>query len=633
MYYLGKKSSVFEYLDDPDKLQKVLAAFDSKQSRIYYLMILLQNADGKTALDVAIENNYKKSIELLLQYLIKVAQFSLSKAMYKHFSTLLNMELKIFEEFLSTCYFKTFQMKQITKADLKDNNNIVREVNNSCILDVNFYVKYKVPDDQGHLMVAKGNKPSGNAVAPAASDNNMAQSSQANADKPIAQTSVKSYERVMIKAIELDWIFNTKEGDEFIGNLADTENIKLFGIDIIKDIVLLLWSYFKMQIVFKLLVPYFLYFIIFLVHTTYIIKNEHYESSGESKPYHAAAWVFGATILLFNVYWGYVELTQVMFHRIGYFKSFWNLLDLTSVIMNSAVVIMEFSSASFANINRVASVSVLILYFKIFYYLRIFFETGYLVRMIIEIVIDMRNFVVVLLMAIMAFANSYYILGRNAADTNFAGNDVSDAFIYSWNTGLGNTSTSGFATKDEEVLWIIYVVNLIIVPVMLLNFVVAIMGDTFAKVKQSQEFRTLQEITQMMQENQFLFSRKRAYKNAKYILVIEPERAEDPGLSSWEGEVNQLKLLIEQATEIHSGEIQRLQDKISIIATNALDEEMQSVSEKFSSKLALVDDKFQKIKSGIDTLDEILQKERRRNGKDKDKAMPGKKRNQDDEDD
>lgn len=571
MYYLGKKSSVFEYLDDPDKLQKLLAAFDSKQSRIYYMMILLQNADGKTALDVAIENNYKKSIELLLQYLIKVAHFSLSKAMYKHFSTLLNMELKIFEEFLSTCYFKTFQMKQITKADLKDSNNIVREVNNSCILDVNFYVKYKVPDDQGNLMVAKGKKPNGNAVAPAASgnavapassDNNMAQSSQANADKPIAQTSVKSYERVMIKAIELDWIFNTKEGDEFIGNLADTENIKLFGIDIIKDIVLLLWSYFKMQIVVKLLVPYFLYFIIFLVHTTYIIKNEHYESSGESKPYHVAAWVFGSTILLFNVYWGYVELTQVMFHRIGYFKSFWNLLDLSSVIMNSAVVIMEFSNASFANINRVASVSVLILYFKIFYYLRIFFETGYLVRMIIEIVIDMQNFVVVLLMAIMAFANSYYILGRNAADTNFAGNDVSDAFIYSWNTGLGNTSTSGFATKDEEVLWVIYVVNLIIVPVMLLNFVVAIMGDTFAKVKQSQEFRTLQEITQMMQENQFLFSRKRAYKNAKYILVIEPERAEDPGLSSWEGEVNELKTSIETASQTHMEELQILQERV-----------------------------------------------------------------------
>ena len=467
-------------------------------------------------------------------------------------------------------------MKEITKADLKDNNDIVREIINSCILDANFYIKYKIPDAQGNLMVLKGSKPNGNSVVPVTNDNNKAQNSNANDSKPVVdsiiyekqlalQDSVKSYERVMIKAIEFDWIFNTKEGDEFLGSLADTENSKLFGIEVIKDIILMLWSYFKMHIIFKLLVPYFLYFIIFLVHTTYIIKNEHYESS-ESQPYHIAAWVFGVTILVFNVYWAYVEFTQMLFHKIGYFKSFWNVLDLVSVIMNSAVVIMEFSGAKFENINRVASVSVLILYFKIFYFLRIFFETGYLVRMIIEIVIDMRNFVVVLLIAIMAFGNSYYILGRNADSTNFAGKDISEAFIYSWNTGLGNTSTSGFSTKDEEVLWIIYVINLIIVPVMLLNFVVAIMGDTFAKVKQTQEFTTLQEITQMMQENEFLFSRKRAFKNAKYILIIEPEKAEDPGFSNWEGEVNQIKQLIEQASEMHSSEIQKLQEKIGTIS-------------------------------------------------------------------
>ena len=375
----------------------------------------------------------------------------------------------------------------------------------------------------------------------------------------------ESYERVMIKAIEFDWIFNTKDGDEFLGSLAETENLELFGIDIIRDIILFLWSYFKIHIITKLFIPYFIYLIIYLVHVTYIIKNEHYESSGENQPYHIAAWIFGATILLFNVYWIYVEITQMIFHKIGYFKSFWNLLDLTSVIMNVAVIIMEFSSASFANINRVSSVTVLILYFKVFYFLRIFFETGYLVRMIIEIVIDMKNFVIVLLIAVMAFANSYYILGRNADAGNFAGTEVSDAFIYSWNTGLGNTSTSGFNDKDEEVLWIIYVINLIVVLVMMLNLVVAIMGDTFSRVKQTQEYSMLQEITQMIQENEFLFSRKRAFKDAKYIIIIEPEKAEDPGLSTWEGEVNELKSFVEEASDTHLENLQKLQDKIGTL--------------------------------------------------------------------
>ena len=376
-------------------------------------MILLQNNEGETALDVAIENNYKKSIEFLLEALIQVSNFSLSKAMYKNFPALLNMNLKIFEEFLNTCYFKTFQMQQITKADLKEKNRIVREMNNSCILDTNFYMKYKVPDAQGNVVITKDPKPNGNSIAPISNgDNNKVEDNIG--DKSLNDNPDYSYERVMIKAIEFDWIFNTKEGDEFLENLADTENIKLFGVDIIKDVILWQWSYFKIHIIGKLLLPYLLYFIIFLVHVTYVIKNEHYESSSESNPYHVAAWIFGSIILMFNVYWTYVEFTQMLFHKLGYFKSFWNLLDLSSVILNVAVVIMEFSGSSFNNINRVSAVSVLILYFKVFYYLRIFFETGYQVRMMIEIVVDMRNFAVVLMLAVFAFGNSYYILGRNS---------------------------------------------------------------------------------------------------------------------------------------------------------------------------------------------------------------------------
>ena len=569
VYYLDKKSAVFEYLDDPEKLDKIFKLFDKKDNKLYLMMILLQNSDGKTALDVAIENNYKKSIEIMLEALIHVSNFSLSKAMYKNFSELLNMNLKIFEEFLNTCYFKTFQMKEITKADLKEKNKIVREASNWCILDTNFYRKYKVPDAQGNLIVSGDSKPNGNAVVPIVNQNNNVENNKSDSNIVIQQTQ-RSYERVMIKAIEFDWIFNTKEGEDFLGNLADTENIKLFGVDIIKDVILLQWSYFKMHIVGKLLLPYLLYFIIFLVHVTYVIKNEHYEPSNETKPYHVTAWVLGSIILIFNVYWAYVEFTQMIFHKIGYFKSFWNLLDLSSVIMNTAVVIMEFSGASFNNINRVSAVSVLILYFKVFYYLRIFFETGYQVRMIIEIVVNMRNFAVVFMLAVFAFGNSYYILGRNSNVANFSGNDIAAAFIYSWKTGLGATETSGFNTRDEEVLWIIYVINLIIVPVMLLNFLVAIMGDTFSKVKQTQEFATLQELTQMIQENEFLFSRKRTFRNAKYIIIIEPERAEDPSKSSWEGEVNELKSFIEESSLIHLTELQKLQEKINSIGESTL---------------------------------------------------------------
>ena len=185
--------------------------------------------------------------------------------------------------------------------------------------------------------------------------------------------------------------------------------------------------------------------------------------------------------------------------------------------------------------------------------------------MIIEIVIDMRNFVLILLISVFAFANSYYILGRNSDSTNFAGEDVAGAFIFSWNMAIGNSDTSGFGTRDEVILWIIYAINLIINLVMLLNLVVAIMGDTFDKVQKTQEYSMLQELSQMIRENEFLFSRKRIFMKAKYILVIEPEKAEDVGLTSWDGKINQIKTFIEDSANEHMKQLKRLQNNIEDI--------------------------------------------------------------------
>ena len=68
-----------------------------------------------------------------------------------------------------------------------------------------------------------------------------------------------------------------------------------------------------------------------------------------------------------------------------------------------------------------------------------------------------------------------------------------------------------------------------------------------------------------------------------------------------------------------------------LIATSALDEGMTPVQEKLFSKLSLVDDRFKKITSGIDELADILLKERKQSGKDKN--SPSKKnKNESDED-
>ena len=77
---------------------------------------------------------------------------------------------------------------------------------------------------------------------------------------------------------------------------------------------------------------------------------------------------------------------------------------------------------SIQSTRALASVAVLIMWMKLFYFCRIFDLTAGLVRMIVEITKDMSNFLFVLTIAIFGFANCFYLLSENnEGDHKWAG--------------------------------------------------------------------------------------------------------------------------------------------------------------------------------------------------------------------
>lgn len=161
--------------------------------------------------------------------------------------------------------------------------------------------------------------------------------------------------RLSIRGIEFDWIFHGNNADQFLKDLSVSDNINIFGQDIIRDIILFQWMYFKKVIIMKLFLPYGIYFIIFCVYTTWLIERQFNEADDDGV-YHISSFAVGGIILLFNCFWAYVETKQILFHGVDYVYSFWNMLDLFSVIMNVTVVVMDFSGSSFNDINRVSSI-------------------------------------------------------------------------------------------------------------------------------------------------------------------------------------------------------------------------------------------------------------------------------------
>lgn len=59
----------------------------------------------------------------------------------------------------------------------------------------------------------------------------------------------------------------------------------------------------------------------------------------------------------------------------------------------------------------------LILWLKFLYFLRIFAATGYLIRIIIAVVVDMRNFLLILLLTFVAFGDAMRSISTSNDDT------------------------------------------------------------------------------------------------------------------------------------------------------------------------------------------------------------------------
>lgn len=225
--------------------------------------------------------------------------------------------------------------------------------------------------------------------------------------------------------------------------------------------------------------------------------------------------------------------------------------------------------------------------------LRIFSRTAYLITMILAIISEMKYFVLALIIAIFAFANTFYIIGRNAGE-NLAGEDVWEAFIFAYRMGVGDFDTDNFAAnKDELLVWIFWFANTLIILIILLNLVIAIMGDTFDRVQETQESTMLQEFSRIIRENEFLISRQNIFKNAKYIVIVQPEKA-DGVSTSWEGKLNQLKRFLEESSRKHIVHLNRMEKKLERMIESGLEDKLKPLEEKINLKISALENRLQK---------------------------------------
>lgn len=128
----------------------------------------------------------------------------------------------------------------------------------------------------------------------------------------------------------------------------------------------------------------------------------------------------------------------------------------------------------------------LFIWLKLLYFMRIFQSTGYLIRSIIHVCGDMRYFLLILLLTIVAFGEAIEAISESSGDKAFTG--YLSGIGYTYTMILGGFDVSHF---DDAVatgfLWFLFIACSILVMIIMLNLLIAIVSDSFEEVKEVAE--------------------------------------------------------------------------------------------------------------------------------------------------
>ena len=167
-----------------------------------------------------------------------------------------------------------------------------------------------------------------------------------------------------------------------------------------------------------------------------------------------------------------------------YITSFWNYIDIIPPIgICLACFFLLFYVGNDTMIRSILSITAFFMWIKLLYFMRIFKETGYLIRMITTVIIDMRFFFLVLVIGIVAFGDSFLsIAGGNTGDDVFTSGFI-NSIIYTYAIVLGGFDVTSYNNSMSYILVMcLFLLCTVFNMIVMFNLLIAIISESFANV-------------------------------------------------------------------------------------------------------------------------------------------------------
>ena len=178
------------------------------------------------------------------------------------------------------------------------------------------------------------------------------------------------------------------------------------------------------------MLPFFLYFIVYIIYATWIKKGKD-ESGKKWGDYGRTDLVFWIFLFVFFIYFIYYEIRFLLYHRLNFFKNFWNYMDIVSLLINIFCVISDICGLNPKSHIPILAFSVLLMWIKLIYFGRMFLSTAWMARMIFGTIFDLKWFIIIFYLMVLGFTNAFSIISR-IDFSSFAGTSFGEVFQYTY---------------------------------------------------------------------------------------------------------------------------------------------------------------------------------------------------------
>eukprot|EP00347_Sterkiella_histriomuscorum_P004764 403359199 len=502
----GGNTILHKLCEREDQLIGLFKIAHPSEEQIKYHVPFLPNLEGHSPIHKCIEKSDYKSIDTILKYLRNYEIDHHSRGIKDLFPIFIKQNLPEFLDYLNVRIMQTEQLQKFNKGCLKEEYPE--------ILVSQLWFDEKALQDQ--IMTVK----------------------------PVET-------RISCQIIDLPSIYHYQDKDfnDFFQELADTEQSAYFNKEVIQKMIEFNYPLVKEYVQKRLFYPYAVFMVFFFLLMNLVIEYK------DQQGYHELFYGLLAINVLFATYFLHNEVRQLGSAGIEYFGSFWNYIDIIPPIGIYGIAITSLLQDQHVHISvdlqrTIQAIATFFMWFKFLYFLRIYRSTGYLISMIFEVIKDMKYFFLVLFLTIVAFSDSFLSISYGNTEEKRFTHSFVDSIIYTYRMILGDFDTTEFGEVATPLVMILFLLCTIFNMIVMLNLLIAIISESFAKVTSKSDQAVYQEMASMIAENSYLIpeSRKKEYaESGKYLLIVKDleeinnEEIDDPILDKLEALQKQLQ--------------------------------------------------------------------------------------------